>query len=80
MSSSLSPEPRRYLIAIGSPYCPNMELPNLKRVKPDIRKVTELFEKQGYKKILESIGETSDDIQRSIVNSFSRNNFKSSDV
>jgi hypothetical protein len=54
MNVSSASEPRRYLIAIGSPHCPNMGLSSLGGVKTDIERVVQLFtsEAQGYERVL----------------------------
>ena len=46
--------PARYLIAIGSPRCDGMGLPELKRVESDVRRVVEFFAgpEQGYERVL----------------------------
>ena len=45
---------KRFLIAIGSSWCPQMELPKLARVKSDVDRVVDLFEgpQQGYTRVL----------------------------
>lgn len=53
MSRPSNPEPRRYLIAIGSSSCPQMEgLPKLEQVENDIQRITDLFREQGYQRVL----------------------------
>jgi len=82
MSQSFSSEPRRYLIAIGSPYCPGIELPELTRVKSDIQTITNLFETQGYKRVLADqihLGATSQLIKQSIGSWFSGSDRQASD-
>jgi hypothetical protein len=76
MSVSSSSEPRRYLMAIGSPYCPKMELDSLKRVETDIERVVKLFtsETQGYKRVLEDqieLGDTAQNIKHALSRWFS---------
>lgn len=46
-------EPRRYLIAIGSPHCSNLGLSSLPEVKSDIEKIVKLFthSQQGYTRV-----------------------------
>jgi len=82
MSQPSSTEPRRYLIAIGSPDCPGLELPSLGRVKSDIRDITDLFEKQGYTRVLSeiSIGKTSQRIKDAVGGWFSNGDHQTSDV
>ena len=82
MSQPSSTEPRRYLIAIGSPDCPGLELPSLRRVKSDIRDITDLFEKQGYTRVLSeiSIGKTSKRIKDAVGGWFSNGDHQTSDV
>ena len=83
MSNSFSSEPRRYLIAIGSPYCPNMKLSQLNSVESDIKRVTKLFKEQQHYEIVLSdqipIGATSQRIKSNVVSWFSDANRKSSD-
>lgn len=45
---------RRYLIAIGSPECPDMKAPPLNRVSEDVKRIVAFFtgEKQGYEQAL----------------------------
>ncbi len=69
-------EPRRYLIAIGSPYCQRMGLDSLKRVETDIERVVKLFtsETQGYKRVLEDqigLGDTAPNIKNALSRWFS---------
>lgn len=54
MSIPLEIPPRRYLIAVGSPSCPGMDLHDLSRVESDINRVVALFtnEQQGYEQVL----------------------------
>ena len=44
----------RYLIAIGSPECPKLDLPPLRRVSSDIERIERLFTSpaQGYERVL----------------------------
>lgn len=82
MSQSFSTEPRRYLIAIGSPYCPRLRLSNLNRVESDIRQVADLFCKQGYERVLSdqiAIASTAPVIKQSIVSWFSSPDRQASD-
>jgi len=50
-------EPRRYLIAIGSPDCSKLKLPSLPNVESDIEKIVKLFthSQQGYQRQLDEI-------------------------
>jgi hypothetical protein len=43
MSTVPEHESRRYLIAIGAPYCPNMGLSDLTRVASDIEQIDIAF-------------------------------------
>lgn len=80
MSTDYPTEPRRYLIAIGSPYCPATGSPSLLRVESDVRKVTDLFEKQGYESVfLPLISETASQISDRISTWFARRDFQASD-
>lgn len=82
MSQSFSTEPRRYLIAIGSPYCPGIGLSELTRVGSDIQIITNLFKTQGYKRVLADqiyIGATSQLIKQSIGSWFSSSDRQASD-
>jgi vWA-MoxR associated protein C-terminal domain/Caspase domain/vWA-MoxR associated protein middle region (VMAP-M) 1 len=84
MKSFLDNEPRRYLIAIGSPYCPNImggsELP---RVDYDINQVDRLFtsKDQGYERALPELdlGETSQNIKQALSSWFSSPDRKATD-
>ncbi len=84
MSVSSASEPRRYLIAIGSPYCPNMELYPLAGVKTDIERVVKLFtnEAQGYERVLADQirpGATASTIKNALSAWFSSSERKASD-
>jgi inactive STAND/Caspase domain len=82
MSQPFSIEPRRYLIAIGSPYCPGMRLPDLAHVESDIQQITDLFKGQGYERVLSDqihVGATSPVIKQSIVSWFSSSDRQTSD-
>ncbi|MBD1854775.1 MULTISPECIES: caspase family protein [Leptolyngbya] len=75
-------EPRRYLIAIGSPTCENMGLSRLENVKRDLEQVTALFQDQGYQRILSDqirIGATADKIKGALSSWFSSDERKASD-
>ncbi len=77
-------EPRRYLIAIGSPHCPNMELPSLEGVKKDIERVVKLFtsETQGYERVLADqirLGRPASEIKKALSAWFSGSDRKASD-
>ena len=74
-------EPRRYLIAIGSPSCPNMNgLPKLEQVKHDIERVTTLFTAQGYERVDRiRLGSTASTIKRALSEWFSSSERKESD-
>lgn len=43
---------RKYLIAIGSSECSKMGLSSLSQVKNDVEKIVQLFERQGYVRVL----------------------------
>jgi len=82
MSQPSSTEPRRYLIAIGSPDCPGLKLPSLGRVESDIRDITDLFEKQGYQRVLSDqidLGSTALVIKQAMVDWFASPDRKASD-
>ena len=77
-------EPRRYLIAIGSPACPNMGLSRLEGVRRDVQRIVELFthSQQGYQRVLADqirLGATSSKIKNALGNWFSHSERKSSD-
>jgi vWA-MoxR associated protein C-terminal domain/Caspase domain/vWA-MoxR associated protein middle region (VMAP-M) 1 len=75
-------ETRRYLIAIGSPSCENMNLPKLERVGPDIDQVTKIFTtKLGYIPVLPQIrlGSTAQNIKTALSDWFSDPERKPSD-
>ncbi len=84
MNISSSSEPRRYLIAIGSPNCSNMELDPLPKVKTDIERVVKLFtsEAQGYEHVLADqiyLGATASIIKNALSAWFSSPQRKASD-
>jgi hypothetical protein len=84
MNVSSSSEPRRYLIAIGSPHCLNMNPYPLPRVKTDIERVVKLFtsEKQGYERVLADqihLGATASTIKNALSAWFSSSDRKASD-
>ncbi len=84
MNISSPSEPRRYLIAIGSPHCPNMELHSLAQVKTDIERVVKLFtsEAQGYERVLADQirpGSTASTIKNALSAWFSSSDRKASD-
>ena len=80
MSQPSSTEPRRYLIAIGSPYCPAASgYRDLPRVESDIKAITELFETQGYEPGLSLVSEVSERIITALSSWFSNTNFSPSD-
>jgi vWA-MoxR associated protein C-terminal domain/Caspase domain len=75
MKSFPENEPRRYLIAIGSPYCPNMGLSALMRVASDVEEVTRILtsESQGYQRVLSDqirLGTTAQNIKTALSNWF----------
>jgi formylglycine-generating enzyme required for sulfatase activity len=77
-------EPRRYLIAIGSPRCDKMkEFRQLPEVEGDLQKVTRLFEQQGYTRVLyEEIdpADTSQRIKDAVSGWFCSNERRTSDI
>lgn len=84
MNISSPSEPRRYLIAIGSPHCPNMELHSLAQVKTDIERVVKLFtsEAQGYERVLADqirLGSAASTIKNALGAWFSSSDRKASD-
>jgi hypothetical protein len=84
MNVSSPIKPRRYLIAIGSPNCPNMKLDHLERVETDIDRVVKLFtsEEQGYERRLEEqieLGSTTPIIKDALSRWFSGDEAKASD-
>ncbi|WP_287453724.1 caspase family protein [Leptolyngbya sp. UWPOB_LEPTO1] len=77
-------EPRRYLIVIGSPHCPNLGLSHLPGVESDLAKVLALFanRQQGYQSALVDvipIGATSSEIKNALSNWFSSPDRRASD-
>jgi hypothetical protein len=77
-------EPRRYLIAIGSPYCPKMGASDLTQVSYDIDQIDRLLtsKEQGYTRVLRDeigLGETSTDIVKALSNWFASPDRRSSD-
>ena len=77
-------EPRRYLIAIGSPYCSNLGLSPLPEVKFDIEKMVKLFthSQQGYERVLADqirLGATSHRINSALSAWFSSPDRRASD-
>lgn len=84
MNMSSPSEPRRYLIAIGSPYCPIMRLSSLEGVETDIERVVKLFtsETQGYERVLADqihLGSTASEIKKALSSWFSSPERKASD-
>lgn len=83
MRNSPENEPRRYLIAIGSPECPKMEgYAKLDRVEEDIRQVVEIFQEQGYVRVLNEeieLGASSQTIIKVVSRWFSSENRRLSD-
>lgn len=80
--SSLN-EPRKYLIAIGSPHCPNIIAEPLKRVENDIEKINNIFIKeQGYERVFtkkESLGCVSAKIKSELSSWFRKDERSPSD-
>jgi vWA-MoxR associated protein C-terminal domain/Caspase domain/vWA-MoxR associated protein middle region (VMAP-M) 1 len=76
-------EPRRYLIAIGSPECPNMEgYAKLDQVEEDIRQVVDIFQDQGYVRVLDEVIDlrtSSQTIKEAVSRWFSSDNRRPSD-
>ncbi|BAY59491.1 hypothetical protein NIES2135_63680 (plasmid) [Leptolyngbya boryana NIES-2135] len=77
-------EPRRYLIVIGSPHCPNLGLPHLPQVEFDIVKIIELFanRQQGYEIVLTDqipVGATSNQIKNALNIWFASSDRRASD-
>jgi len=75
MSRFPDSEPRRYLIAIGSPSCPNMQLTKLTEVENDVQRIVDLFtgNEQGYERVLSDqirIGATSQKIRSALSDWF----------
>jgi hypothetical protein len=83
MNVSSSSKPRRYLIAIGSPHCININPGRLPRVETDIEKVVKLFtsETQGYERVLAEIplGSSALTIKHALSGWFSSSDRKASD-
>lgn len=75
MSRFPDSEPRRYLIAISSPSCSKMSgFRYLDKVESDLQRVTDLFEKQGYARVLSDridLGDTSQRIKDAVCEWFS---------
>lgn len=83
MNSIVSPDGRRYLIAVGSPMTPGM--PMLERVAPDIQRIEQLFcsPAQGYSRVLASkisVGASAPDIRAAIYQWFTDPDRRSSDI
>jgi vWA-MoxR associated protein C-terminal domain/Caspase domain len=85
MKSFSENEPRRYLIAIGSPSCANiMAGSELPRVEHDINQIDRLFtsKDQGYERVLSdqiNLGETSQNIRQALSGWFSSPDRKATD-
>jgi|GEM_PF-986340 len=81
MSRFPDSEPRRYLIAIGSPSCPNMNgCPELGQVKHDVERITTLFEAQGYERVNRiRLGSTASAIKCALSDWFSSSEREESD-
>ena len=76
-------EPRRYLIAIGSPRCDKIGLRLLSNVEDDLQRVTRLFEQQGYTRELYNEIEVADEswrIKDAVSGWFCRNERRTSDI
>lgn len=75
-------EPRRYLIAIGSPTCEYMGLPKLENVERDLERVANLFKAQGYERVLSDqilLGAMASEIKTNLSNWFASSERKTSD-
>ncbi len=84
MNVSSTNKHRKYLIAIVSPSCKGMNLPDLDRVETDIQKVEKLLtnEEQGYERVLKDIiytGATSRDIKNALATWFASSDRRNSD-
>ena len=82
MSILTKNDSHRYLILIGSEYCPALKIPSLERVNSDIENIKKIFsdEMQGYTLPLEEmINWRSTDIITTLKNFFSPGKLSSSD-
>ncbi len=84
MNVSSTNKQRKYLIAIGSPSCKEMDLSDLARVKNDIQKVEKLLtkEEQSYERVLKDsiyTGATSSKIKTALTTWFTSEERRNSD-
>lgn len=76
---------KRFLIAIGSSWCPLMDLPKLAKVKSDVDRVVDLFTRpqQGYTRALSdqiSIDAEAEDIKNALSHWFSNSERSQDDI
>jgi len=76
---------KRFLIAIGSSWCPLMDLPKLARVKSDVNRVVNLFTgtQQGYNRVLSdeiSIDAEAGEIQNALSKWFGSSDRSQDDI
>lgn len=84
MSNSIEQEPKRYLIAIGSPSAGEIQSPRLDNVEGDIDRIVNLFTKpeQGYERVLADrieLGAMASEIQDALTSWFGSAERQSSD-
>ena len=84
MSHFIEQEPRRYLIAIGSPSAGDVQVPRLDNVESDINRIVNIFTKleQGYERVLADrieLGATTPEIQDALTSWFGNAERQSSD-
>ncbi|MFN6468222.1 MAG: caspase family protein [Nostoc sp. SerVER01] len=84
MNISSRNELRKYLIAIGSPSCSAMKLPELERVKIDIQRIEKLLinQQQCYERVLADqiyISATSNQIKNALTSWFASSERRNSD-
>jgi tetratricopeptide (TPR) repeat protein len=84
MSHFIEQEPRRYLIAIGSPSAGDVQVPRLENVESDIDRIVNIFTKleQGYERVLADrieLGAMTSEIQDALTSWFGNAKRQSSD-
>jgi tetratricopeptide (TPR) repeat protein len=84
MSHFIEQEPRRYLIAIGSPSAGEVQLTRLENVENDVQRIVDLFvnEKQCYERVLTDrikLGAMTHEIQNALTSWFSSDDRQASD-
>lgn len=84
MSHFIEQEPKRYLIAIGSPSAGDVQAPRLENVESDIDRIVNIFTKleQGYERVLADrieLGAMTSEIQDALTSWFGNAERQSSD-